>query len=139
MTERIEALVAEILNQREVVLNRGLQDGVTIGMRFAILNSKGANIVDPETGEALGSVEVDKAMVKVVRVNQRLSVARTFRTVGGTQSVLEMAMGLRAGSPARPENLKTGDRTYVEELDESESFVKKGDTAVQIVADEFVE
>jgi hypothetical protein len=29
---------------------------------------QGANVVDPETGESLGSVEIDKVLVKVVRV-----------------------------------------------------------------------
>jgi hypothetical protein len=135
---RIEALVAQILNSRELVLNKGVADGVEIGMRFAILNRKGADIKDPESGAVLGSVEVEKALVKVVRVYERLSVARTFRThviPGG---------GLNFGNLMRPtreipETLRTDERTYQQELEESESYIKRGDPAVQISGEEFSE
>lgn len=135
---RIEALVAEILNARELVLNKGSADGINVGMRFAVLNRKGADIRDPTTGDILGSVEVEKALVKVVRVYEHLSVARTFRTkfVPGT-----LALGRLFGGESRhiPETLKTDEKTYQEELDESQSFVKKGDVAVQIAGEEFAD
>jgi len=135
-TKRIEARVAEILNARELVLNKGEADGVKVGMRFAILNRKGADIRDPETNEVLGSVEVEKALVKIVRVHDQLSVGRTFRTIsfGG---VLGALSGLTATSRNVPETLKTDERTFQQELDESESYVKRGDPAVQIVGEEF--
>ncbi|MCA1832118.1 MAG: hypothetical protein ABR548_05140 [Actinomycetota bacterium] len=136
MTERIEGRVAQILNSRELVLNRGAADGVQVGMRFAILNRKGADIRDPETDEVLGSVEVEKALVKVVRVHERLAVARTFRTTF-VSGILGALSGLTTESRHVPETLKTDERTYQQELDESESFVKRGDPAIQIVGEEF--
>lgn len=82
---RIRGKVAAILSARELILNVGSRDGVEIGMRFAILNSQGVNITDPDTGDTLGSVEVPKTVVKVVRIGgDHLSIARTFRTVRGT-------------------------------------------------------
>src|ERR1700730_3824695 len=80
MSERIRARVAEVLTERELVLNKGSEDGVSIGMRFAILNRKGADIVDPDTGKSMGPVELEKTIVKVVRLQERLAIARTFRT-----------------------------------------------------------
>lgn len=136
--ERIRGSVAQILTEREVVINRGVADGVEVGMRFAILNSKGANITDPETGAELGSVDVDKALVKVVRVHEHMSVARTFRStlVGGfgVTGFSEMF-----GGPTRsiPETLRAEGKTYKQELDDADSLVKRGDPVVQVVGDEF--
>lgn len=130
--------MAEILTGTELVLNRGSDDGVQVGMRFAILNRKGAAIMDPDTGEALGSVDLEKTVVKVVRVDPRLSVARTFRTYrsGGQLAGASFARMFEP-SVVRVETLRTDERKLKDELDESESYVKIGDPAVQVVGEEF--
>lgn len=138
---RIEARVARILSIRELVLNKGSNDGILVGMRFAILNSKGADITDPESGEVLGSVEVEKTLVKVVRVYERLSVARTFRTFHTPAGPWYNSLNV-IGSMAKPpttvvEDLKTDEQRLMDELDEEESYVKVGDLAVQISGDEY--
>lgn len=138
MPSRIEGSVAQVLNAREVVINRGQTHGVESGMRFAILNRHGAGITDPDTGEPLDSVEVEKTVVKIVRVYERSAVGRTFRTVtsgsfGAASALQEMF------APARREyeTLKTDEKMYVEELDEAESYVKRGDPVVQVTGEEF--
>jgi hypothetical protein len=101
-------------------------------MRFAVLNRKGANVVDPETGESLGSVDVEKVLVKVVRVEPKLAVARTFRT-------FTSGFGkLFSGTP-RGETLRTDSATYKQELSEEDSYVKRGDPVVQALGDEFAD
>ena len=80
MADRIGSRVAQILTARELVINRGTVEGVAVGMRFAVLNRRGTDIRDPDTGDVLGSVELEKVLVKVVRVDEHLAVARTFRT-----------------------------------------------------------
>lgn len=140
MGEAIRGSVAQILNERELVINRGTEHGVEVGMRFAVLNRNGANIVDPETGEELGSVDVEKTLVKVVRVQDRVSVARTFRTFYEPATGIGVLSGL-AGRPGKhvPETLRTTDSTYQAEIDEKDSYIKRGDPVVQVVKDEFLE
>ena len=138
MPDRIEAKVARILTSRDLVLNKGAGDGVAPGMRFAILNRKGADVVDPDTGETLGSVELPKTFVKVVQVQHRVSVARTFRTwhkAGG--SLWSLTSSMSSPPTVTVETLKTDESRAADELDESESYVKIGDAAVQVVGDEF--
>jgi hypothetical protein len=140
MTERIEGTVAQILNRFEVVLTVGSEHGVDEGMRFAVLNRKGAQIRDPKTNEELGSVEIPKVILQVTRVQPKLSVARTFRTI--RRNVGGRGFGLDVFQPPKwveeRESLRTQDRPYEEELDESESYVKIGDPAVQVLGDEFL-
>ncbi|MFF2772967.1 hypothetical protein ACFVUP_38300, partial [Streptomyces bacillaris] len=65
---RIEGKVASVLNERELVLNVGAEEGVEVGMRFKILYAGGIEITDPDTNEALGNVEWPKTEVKIVSV-----------------------------------------------------------------------
>jgi hypothetical protein len=142
--EPISGKVATILNRRELVVNVGSEGGVQDGMIFAVLNRKGARIVDPDTGEDLGAVEIPKVLVRVVRVKPKLAVARTFRTtkknIGGMGSPGLTGISDLFRPPnivEVPETLEVKDKTYVEEIDEGESVVKVGDPVVQVIGDEF--
>jgi hypothetical protein len=140
MADRIRATVAQILTVRELVLNKGAADGVELGMRFAVLNKRGADIVDPETGQPLGSVELPKVQVKVIRLYDHLSVARTFRvftTRAGPMYAANLLSVFGAPPTSRVETFRTDEHRLQDELDEKESFVKIGDPAVQVVGDEF--
>lgn len=142
----IRGRVAKILNKRELVINRGSNDGVVLGMKFAVLDAKGENITDPETGDVLGSVDRPKVEVEVVRVQERLSLARTFKgrrvNIGGTgfgPAVSDVF------SPPRYvtqyETLRTNEST-LEDLDDSQSIIKTGDPLEQILdspAEEYIQ
>jgi hypothetical protein len=150
MTERrtlIEGRVAKILNSRELVINRGAQDGVELGMRFAVLEPKGEDVADPETGEILGSVNRPKVSVEVVDLKERLAVVRTFRirsrNVGGSGSPFDYSgiLGrtiLGNTDPPRwvrvPETFKTDETTW-EDISEEESFVKVGDPVREVAGE----
>lgn len=135
---RIRGKVAGILSGRELILNIGEADGAKIGMRFAILNSKGLDVLDPDTGAVLGTVEVPKTVVKVVRLGQapHLSVARTFRTVAGRPGLADLS-GL-TGSRSRVETLDIASGSSLRaELSDEDSYVKVGDVAVETLGDEY--
>lgn len=142
MSDKIRAKVARILNSREIVINAGAENGITEGMYFDVLDPKGEDIVDPDSGEILGSIDRPKVRVRVSTVQERMAVACTFRkkrvNIGGNS---RMSFGnldeiTKALMPPqyvdRYETLKTREKTW-EDLDESESFVKIGDPVVQVL------
>lgn len=135
---RIKGKVAAILSRRELVLNVGSENGVEIGAKFVILNSKGIDVTDPDTGEVLGTVEVPKTIVKVVRVDgPHLSVARTFRTLRGTPGLMA-GMSAITGTPSKPETLDiTPGSSLKAELSEEDSYIKRGDIALSTYGDEY--
>ncbi len=131
----IRGKVARVLNSREVALNKGLVDGIEIGMIFKILSHKGSEIIDPDTNELLGSVESEKSRVKITVVQDRVSVASTYRTrkinVGGSgPRFLTPRLFEPPKWETRVETLKT-DEAPREELEEEDSYVQVGDPAVQ--------
>jgi hypothetical protein len=131
---RIEGKVAEIISDRDLVINRGKVDGVTVGMQFRILHSRGAAIKDPDTQEIIGQVEIDKTVVKITSVDERIAVGRTFRTIkeGGGAFGSLYANNLFKPPTVSVETLKTGGKNAKNDLAPEQSFVKIGDKAVQL-------
>ena len=143
MSELIRAKVARVLNSREIAINAGKKHGVSVGMLFDVMDPKGEDIKDPATSEVLGSLLRPKIRVKVTRVQDKLSVASTYKkkriNVGGVQTFgVDIGAFSRSLMPPkyeeRFETLKTDEKTW-EDIEEDESFVKTGDPVVQVVED----
>lgn len=139
MSDPIHGKVARILNARELALNIGSDHGVKIGMLFDVLDQKGEDITDPDTGEVLGSLQRPKVRVKIVSVQERLSVASTYKSrevnVGGSADfggIGRISAMLMPPKYVRAyETLKTNEQTW-EDLDETKSYVKSGDPVVSV-------
>lgn len=86
-TAKIEGKVAEIVSDRELILNRGSDHGVEKGMYFNILDTATDSIKDPDSGEVLGGFKRIKISVVAVEVGPKITLAQTFRSkrvnVGG--------------------------------------------------------
>jgi hypothetical protein len=145
MAEPLKGAVAVLLTNGELVLNLGSEDGVRVGMRFDVPNSHGIDIYDPKTTEVLGTVELPKVIVEDVRVEDRLTVARTFqkrrRNLGGSGDFLGSAGLWKMFEPPRWvddwETFKTERKPQVEEISEEDSYVKIGDPVVEDSGDEW--
>lgn len=139
MTQPIRGKVAQVLNNREIAINLGTAKGVTIGMYFDVVDANGQNIKDPDTGEVLGSIERSKVRVKITRVQEKLSVATTYRSekvnVGGTGPSITLGPFARALMPpewvTKYETLHNTGETP-DYLEKSDSAVKTGDPVVQV-------
>jgi len=77
----IEGLVARILNDESIVINRGSAHGVREGMRFAIFTEL-EEVKDPETGASLGRLELVKARVVASHVQENMTTAEAEPPVG---------------------------------------------------------
>lgn len=144
---RLEGKVAEILDSRNLVINIGKEDEVEVGMYFKVLDPKGENIKDPDTGDVIGSIKRPKRYVKIKDVKENLSLAKTYKkytvNVGGTGLDLEAA-GKFAESLMPPkykeryETLKAEEKAW-EDIDEEESLINIGDPVVQLTSEEVKE
>lgn len=140
MSKEIHGKVARLLNSRELALNIGSTDGVKLGMLFDVLDPKGEDIRDPDTQEILGSIRRPKVRVKIISVQDKLSVASTYKAteinVGGAADYAGVgrisAMLMPPKYVKRFETLKTTEQTW-EDLDENKSYVKTGDPVVSVI------
>lgn len=143
MTEPIRGKVAQVLNVREIAINKGSSDGVDVGMYFDVMDPKEQNIKDPDTGEVLGSIERTRVRLKIIHVQDKLSVASTYKServnLGG-DVYINPALGLgpiaRSLMPTKwvteYETLEKTNGTP-EPFDEKDSKVKTGDPVVQVL------
>ncbi len=148
MTQPIRGKVARVLNAREIAINIGTAHGVKIGMYFDVVDPNDQDIPDPDTGEVLGSIDRPKVRVKITRVEEKLSVASTYKStrvnIGGIGSkstaILDAALGFdRLGKTLMPPNWVTKYETLEktketpEPFDEKDCKVKTGDPVVQVL------
>ncbi len=78
----IHGKVAEIIDEYSLVINKGEIDGVSSGMEF-IVYLEGETIIDPETNDDLGYLEIVKARLKVTHIQEKFCIVRTFETQPG--------------------------------------------------------
>jgi hypothetical protein len=135
MTEiknEVRGLVAKVLNSTQIVINKGIKDGVKVGTIFEVLDKNATDIRDPKTKELLGSIDRPKVQVKVSIVEEKLCIASTFRTKtvnrGGTGSSITSIAGMFS-APNYVEELETlkAEEKAWEDLPEEKSYVKVGD------------
>lgn len=139
MTAPLRGKVARILDTRNLVINLGATHGVVVGMYFDVLDPKGEDIRDPDTNEILGSLERPKVRVQIVKTEDRISVASTFKkktvNIGGRGGLAVGGLAEMFMPPkhvTKYETLKTTEKTW-EDLEESDSYVKTGDPVVQVL------
>jgi len=72
----IHTKVARIFDPTQIVLAAGAMDGVTEGMEFIIYDLSDP-ILDPETKESLGQIELVKGRLIAEHVQDKITVART--------------------------------------------------------------
>lgn len=132
----IEGKVAAILNERELVINKGSVDSVVEDMAFEVLESI-SDVQDPDTGENIGSLERPKIKIKIVETQPKMSVGRTYETyqinVGGKMKFTGWPLALIPEKwVTKVKTLRTDEATFGE-LEEAGSIVRVGDKVRQIV------
>ncbi len=77
---QITGLVALIEDEYTLVINKGVDAGVTPGMIFAVFSGTGQVITDPESGRVLGRLSEETLRVRVFDVHELFARAETFAT-----------------------------------------------------------
>jgi hypothetical protein len=139
VSEQIRTKVARVLNSREIVIAAGAESGVDVGMYFDVMDPKGEDVTDPDTGKILGSLQRPKVRVRITSVQPRIAVASTYKkhriNVGGVGANIDFGAFSRALLPpkyvTKYQTLKTDEKTW-EDLEEEQSYVKVGDPVVEV-------
>ena len=138
----IQGKVARILNSRQLVLNIGRNKNVGKGMIFKIVDDSGEDIVDPESGEELGSIYITKILVEITSVDEKLSVATTFKknrkNIGGNFESAGSSLHRLLTPPKYVDVYETfaSKELNFEGISEDDCFIEVGDDAIQIIGQE---
>ncbi|TFV60981.1 hypothetical protein E4P42_01985 [Mycobacterium sp. PS03-16] len=80
--QTVTGQVALIEDDYTLVINRGAEAGVTLGMVFAVYQGDGQVVRDPESGRELGRLTREKLRVRVFDVQPLFARAHTFVETG---------------------------------------------------------
>lgn len=151
MAERIRGKVARITSDRELIINRGKNDGVEQGTYFYV-RAEPLTITDPDTEEPLGEVLPIKIVVRAEEVSEKFCIARTFRSrqvkVRDAEPGNELLLGLdwrRQLQPPRPAQYETQVETLRMDpkkgspISASESVVRVGDVVESVLRGEDID
>jgi hypothetical protein len=122
----IHTRIAQIISPTRFVLAAGAEQGVQEGMEFIIYELSDP-VIDPETKESLGRLELHKGRVQVIHVQDKLSMART----------LPRRLYRPGLSEILPSLLPTTEGRWIEEyeqlpIDETAATAVKADLTVKI-------
>jgi len=80
-------------NDKEVYLNSGSNNGMTVGASFTVF-SKGEDLIDPDTGLSLGSQEQQTGKITVTEIKDKYSIAKIISE--------DPKLTIKAGDIVRP-------------------------------------
>lgn len=76
--------IVKIISDHEFIISAGLKQNVSKGDKFTIFDRHGEKIIDPDSGESLGYLDVNKGLIIVRTVFENMSLASTEpQFVGG--------------------------------------------------------
>lgn len=129
----IQGKVAQIINERDLVINKGSDHGVTDGMTFQVTQPD-VPIRDPDSGAELGVLRRTKIKVKVFEVHPLFSVAKTYETYRAPAlSPTEMALETMRRTVTRTRKIIIPDPLHNSVIIDAEgSTVNIGDPVIQI-------
>lgn len=133
----LEGRVAQILNERELVINIGADKGVSLGMKFAVLVETPTEVRDPITSELLDVLDREKVRVEASEVRPRVTVCKTYKVLRTRGGPLYGSFGSLYDAPREAtETLRAKDSSLPRPLAPEESYVKINDRVIQIADDD---
>lgn len=84
--------IAKIISTTELVINAGSKQNINEGDKFQIIDKVGSEpVIDPDTGESLGTLDIIKGIVEVTTVYPNMSIVQSERTIN---PLLQASMGV---------------------------------------------
>ena len=120
--------IVKIISDHEFIISAGLKQSVSEGDRFIIFDRYGEKILDPDSGESLGYLDVNKGTIIVRNVFENMSLASTEpHLVGGINNQfagVNAFIGIKQPTPLKV------DYSQITPLNESlePSLIKLGDS-----------
>ncbi|PWT30475.1 hypothetical protein DKZ27_06590 [Limosilactobacillus reuteri] len=132
--------IAKILNTKQVVINAGSNDGLKEGDHLEIIDKFGTDpVIDPDTGESLGTLDLPKGELIVSKIYPKMAIADSpIRHVSPHESLLKnayptiAARALGIGTETIQDDLNVDPTQITGGLPEpSDSEIHIGDTVIK--------
>jgi len=79
-TSIFPAKVVQVVDNMRVVFNRGTDHGIERGQRFIVYGLSEEELIDPDTNESLGHLEIVRGTGRAVHVQQKMTTLESDKT-----------------------------------------------------------
>lgn len=79
MSNQFICRVAKVLSPTQLVISRGSSSGLKDGMRFLIYKLSEEDILDPQTNENLGKLEIVKGTGRIIHLQDKMATIESDR------------------------------------------------------------
>jgi hypothetical protein len=93
MNTQDKIVVVRVIDELTVVLNIGIEKGVSKGDSFLVYYVEPEEIIDPVTGESLGCLEIVRGSGSVIHVQDKMCTIKSNRTQSGGRIVRKSGLG----------------------------------------------
>jgi hypothetical protein len=84
------ATVAKVIDEYQLVINRGENSGIKEGQRMLVYNTSDEEIKDPHTGESLGYLELVRGTGTIIFVQDKIAILKSDKTNNKKSRLLEL-------------------------------------------------
>lgn len=87
-----EFKVVKILDEYNLIINAGRGHGIELNDEFQILDKKGSKVVDPDTNEVIGRLDLVKATVEVTELHEKMCICSSRKVINNNSPFANMAL-----------------------------------------------
>lgn len=91
------ARVVDVVDEYRVVINRGLRDGLKLGVRVVIYGVGAEDLRDPDTGENLGRLEIVRGVGVVTNVQEKIATVKSATKKPAPKTIVRRPWAAIAG------------------------------------------
>ena len=88
------ASIIKVIDGFNIVINRGSNDKVSKGDHFLVYYTDSEELIDPETGESLGKLEVVRGTGVAIHVQPKITTIKSDRYTNKGRTIRKPAGGL---------------------------------------------
>lgn len=96
--------VVSVIDDYKVVLNAGANQGIKLGQRYMIYTLSNEEIIDPDTNESLGFLEIVKGTGKVTHVQEKMCTIESIEYKPLTKKIKRKNPPMTLGADFLPSN-----------------------------------
>lgn len=121
--------IAKIISTKQVVVNAGSKSGLKVGDRLEIIDKFGTDpVIDPDTGESLGTLDLPKGNLIVSKVYPDMAIAESPKE----PAISPLLNGQFLGMPTRQKDLNVDPEQITGGFPQpSGNEIKVGDTVIK--------
>lgn len=121
--------IVKIIDEYTVVINAGSNSNVQVGDEFQILDKQSSEVIDPDTDEVIGYLDLIKATVKVSEVQEKMCICTSKYYAKAHETLLTNIGSIKSNlSFAEQERLNIDYKQATGGLRRSDEPIRIGDT-----------